>query len=636
MQTRKTTWRPVPFTQVHIAGEFWAPRLKVNRERTIAAQYRQNAETGRIDAFRLAWQPGQKPVPHIFWDSDVAKWIEAASYTLSTHPAPEIDAMVDEVVRLVVSAQQPDGYLNTYFSSVQPGKRWTNLRDCHELYCAGHMMEAAVAHYQATGKRVLLDALCRYADHIISVFGPEPGKKRGYCGHEEIELALVKLYRATGEERYLRQAQYFIEERGRQPYYFEIEARERGEQPGTNWYGHSYYDAGNFAYFQAHIPVREQTEVLGHAVRTMYLYSAVTDLAGELNDPELLAVSERVWDDLTLRKMYVTGGIGSTARNEGFTGAYDLPNQEAYAETCAAIGLVFWAHRLVQATGESRYADIMERALYNGVISGVSLDGEKFFYVNPLASDGTHHRQGWFDCACCPPNLARLLASLGQYLYSTGDDGLAVHLYAQGEARAELPDGSPLTLRVQTRYPWEGQVQLIVGLEGPADFALRLRVPGWCREYSLRLNGQGMQHSLEKGYAVARRTWQPGDSVELEFPMPVERIEAHPAVAQDLGRVALQRGPLVYCLERADHPLDVRQIALPDDATFQARFDPSLLGGVVVIESQGLAPEPSSWEGKLYRPCEASPSRNVPLRAIPYPTWDNRQPGEMAVWLPRA
>src|SRR5579875_129950 len=389
---------PVSWKNVSIDDAFWSPRLRANREHTLPHIYRMSQETGRIDALRLNWKPGEVPVPHVFWDSDIAKWLEAASYSLGTHPDPILEEQVDEVVGLLAAAQQPDGYLNSHFIAVEPAKRWTNLRDLHELYCAGHLIEAAVAHFQATGKRNLLDILIRYADHIDSVFGPEPGKKCGYPGHEEIELALVKLYRVTGEQRYLRLSQYFVEERGREPHYYDEEARLRGEDPATYW-------AGTYEYNQSHLPVREQREVTGHAVRAMYLYSAMTDLARELGDDSLLAACERLWQHLCTRRTYITGGIGSSPYNEGFTTDYDLPNETAYAETCAAIGLVFFAHRMLQIGADSQYGDMMEHVLYNGAISGLSLRGDRFFYENrltcfhnsPLGRTGTRHRWAWYN-----------------------------------------------------------------------------------------------------------------------------------------------------------------------------------------------------------------------------------------------
>ena len=419
--TVSQAFEPVPFSKVTIEDVFWAPRLHVNREKTIPHIYRMCKETGRIDAYKLDWKVGQEQAPHQFWDSDVAKWIEAASYSLATHPDPTLEALLDEVITLIASAQQPDGYLNPHYTVVEPDKRWTNLRHGHELYCAGHMIEAGVAHFQATGKATLLDVVRRYADYIETVFGTEPGKKRGYCGHEEIELALVRLYRVTGNSRYLRLGQYFIDERGQSPCYFDTEPT-----PDLHRLGLEYH--------QAHKPVREQTEVVGHAVRAMYLYSAMADLAYETGDETLLQTCKRLWHHLYTKRMFITGGIGSSMYNEGFSSDYDLPNDTAYAETCAAVGLVLWCQRMLQLECDAQYADIMERALYNGVLSSISQEGTTFFYVNPLANQGDLSRQEWFSCACCPTNITRLLASLGQYIYSQNEHEIAVHLYVQGAA----------------------------------------------------------------------------------------------------------------------------------------------------------------------------------------------------------
>jgi DUF1680 family protein len=625
-------WRPVPIASVEIDDPFWLPRLTINREQTIPFQYAQCKETGRIDAFRLTWKPGDEPVPHIFWDSDVAKWIEAASYSLATHPDPALDALVDEVIALIAGAQQPDGYLNVYFTVVRPGERWTDLRDAHELYCAGHLMEAGVAHFQATSKRSLLDVVCRYANHIDTVFGRGTGQKRGYCGHEEVELALVKLYRATGEARYLRLAQYFIDERGRQPYYFDLEAATRGA-PG---YFENHLRRGRWRsareYNQAHKPVREQDEVVGHAVRAMYLYSAMTDLAGEMGDESLRAACRRLWDHLTTRRMYITGGIGSAAENEGFTQDYDLPNGTAYAETCAAIGLVFWAHRMAQLEADGRYIDVLERALYNGVLSGVNQDGTRYFYENPLASNGGVTRKPWFGVACCPPNLARLLASLGQYVYSTSEAGVAVHLYIQSTVHLEV-QGQPVTIRQQTSYPWEGSVQLRLSLSRPTEMELALRHPGWCRDAQVRINGEEIAApTADRGYLRLTRRWADGDTVDLDLAMPVERVYAHPRVQADARCVALQRGPLVYCVEEADNLAPLHRLSLAPDAPMASRPDPALAGGMVCVQGDGQILSEEGWDGMLYRhePPTLAPQA---ITAIPYFFWDNRGAGQMQVWL---
>jgi hypothetical protein len=618
---------------VTLTDQFWVPWQRRNRERTIPHIYEQCKDTGRIDALRGVWNPevvrrgplGQN-IPVLFWDSDIAKWIEAASYSLATHPDGQLDALLDEVVALVSQAQRRDGYLNTWFTTVEPQKRWTNLRDWHELYDAGHMIEAGVAHYQATGKRTLLDVVCRYADHIASVFGRESDQRRGYPGHPEIELALVKLFHATGEQRYLDLARYFVDERGRQPHYFDGEARARGEDPATFW-------AHTYEYNQSHRPVREQQEVVGHAVRAAYLYSAMADLAAEDGDAVLLATCEHLWRHLTTKRMYVMGGIGTSKHNEGFTRDYDLPNESAYAETCAAIALVFWAQRMLQIDCNRRYADVMELALYNAVLSGVSLDGTRFFYDNPLSSTGDHHRQEWFVCPCCPPNLSRILASLGGYIYAQSDHEAVVHLYVQSEAELRLGE-QRVTLRQETNYPWDGAVTIQVSVDAPTTFGLRLRLPGWCSAPRLTLNGEMMNlaDAVENGYGSINRTWQNGDTVVLDLPMPVERVYAHPDVRADVGSTALRRGPLVYCLEQMDHTVPLHRMVLPAQATLTARFDENLLGGVVVLEGQGAALRDAGWNDTLYRttlpetePCD--------IRAIPYYAWDNRESGSMQVWL---
>jgi len=626
MTTVERKLQPLKLSDVRIDGAFWAPRLETNREVTIPHEYAMCKKTGRIDAFKLDWKPGQQNPPHIFWDSDVEKWLEAASYSLVTHPDSGLRRRADRVASLIAAAQQPDGYLNVHFTVVEPEKRWTNIRQLHELYCAGTLMEAGVAHYEASGKRTLLDAACRYADYIDSVFGP--GKRTGYPGHEEIELALIKLYRTTGEKRYLSLAKYFIDQRGTQPHFFDAEAAALGEDPEV-------IRARRYEQYQAHLPVREQKDAVGHAVRATYLYSGMADVAAETGDESLLAACRRLWESATARRMYITGGVGSTRHGEAFTFDYDLPNESAYAETCAAIGLVFFAHRMLQIEADGRYADVMERALYNGVLSGVSLDGKGFFYVNPLASSGLHHRQGWFECACCPPNIARLLASLGIYVYSTAERAVYVHLYVGGQGKAEI-GGQRIALTQQTNYPWEGGVEVTVSLAQPTAFDLMLRIPGWCAAHQIQVNGRAVSVRLSKGYARLRREWRNGDRVQLSLAMPVERICSHPHVAENAGKVALQRGPVVYCLEQCDHSADVRSIVLPDRARLKARFDRKLLGGVATIEGTGLAPSLAGWRGQLYRAASAAKTRPVKMKAVPYYAWDNRAEGAMTVWMPRA
>jgi DUF1680 family protein len=617
---------PVELTAVTFEDAFWTPRLQTVREQTLPFIYEQFRLNEYFTGFQESWKPGMSPIPYLFWESDISKWIEAASYSLATHPDRELEALVDEAIAFLVSLQQPDGYLNLWFTKVEPEKRWTNLRDYHELYCAGHLIEAAVAHYEATGKRSLLDAACRYADYIDSCFGVEEGKRRGYCGHEEIELALMKLYRTIGERRYLHLCQYFIEERGRQPHYYDSEARARGDDPANFW-------ARTYEYNQSHLPVREQSEVVGHAVRAMYLYCAMTDLAKELDDPSLLQTCERLWQHLNFKRLYITGALGSSEANEGLTADYDLPNAAAYAETCASIGLILWNHRLLQVETDGRYADVLERTLYNGLLSGLALDGKGFFYVNPLESQGTHHRQEWFRCACCPPNIARLLTSLGEYVYSVNETDVMVHLYAQSTSKVTVGQ-QKITLKQETNYPWDGRVHLSMEMEQTATFALNLRIPGWCKEAHLMVNGEDLpiEGNLHKGYVRIERRWQSGDDVALDLSMPVERVYAHPDLSEDNDRVALQRGPIIYCLEEVDNKVPLHRIRLSTDAKLESHFEPALLGGVVVAQADAQALETADWEDTLYRTTPPTYHAHR-LVAIPYYAWDQREPGEMNVWI---
>ncbi len=621
---------PLPHTAVRLTDGFWSPREERNRNVTLPHIYQQLERTGRIAAWDLRWQPGQPNLPHVFWDSDVAKWIEAACLSLAAHPDDTLRDQVERVVQRIIGAQPLDGYLNSYYLTMERlgvAQRWTNLRDAHELYCAGHLIEAAVAHHQATGERHFLEALMRYADYIEITFGRQRGKLRGYCGHPEIELALVKLFRATGERRYLKLAQYFVDERGRTPHYFDTEARHRGEDPQTFW-------AGSYAYNQSHLPVREQREAVGHAVRAMYLYSAMTDLAAELKDTTLRAAVLRLWEDVTSTKMYVTGGVGARAANEGFGKPYELPNHTAYAETCAAIGLVLWSHRLVQLERDARFADVMERALYNAVLSGISLRGDRFFYANPLASEGDHRRSAWFDCACCPPNVARLLAQVGGFFYSLGADGIYVHLYASSVAQCSL-QGVDMSLVQDTRYPWNGDIAITLRLPRPTRFALHLRVPGWCSKFRVRVNGKSRRVSLNRSYVMLRETWLDGDVIRLELDMPARLIAAHPMVRSDAGRAALQRGPLVYCFEQADTPsclLD--HILLTPEISW--KVEPIEIDGLEMgaIRLQALREVFLKATEALYAPYVPPRRRPLAALAVPYFVWANRDAsGAMRVWM---
>ena len=576
----------------------------------------------------------------VFQDSDIAKWIEGAAFSLRWHPDPELEATVDGAIEDVVAAQQPDGYLDTYYIINGLDRRWTNLRDNHELYCAGHMIEAAVAYYQVTGKRALLDAMIRYVDHIDAVLGPEDGKLRGYPGHPVIEMALMRLYAVTRDEKHLKLAKYFVDQRGRRPLYFPQE----GERNGNAFYWKDSYF--QYQYYQAGLPLREQTEAQGHAVRAMYLYCGAADVARETGDAELAAACRRLWDSAVKRRMYITGAIGSSEYGESFTYDYDLPNDTVYGETCAAIGLVFFARRMLALEARGEYADVMERALYNGVISGMQLDGKRFFYVNPLEvlpeaclkDQGKRHvkveRQKWFGCACCPPNIIRLLASLEDYVCSVSGRDVFMHLYVGGRLEAEA-DGQPVRLDVRTNYPWDGAVAVTV--ESDAAFALRLRVPGWCREWTLKINGEAARPEVRDGYIALEREWSAGDAVELALDMPVALVRANPRVCEDAGKVAIARGPLVYCLEEADNAPGLHLVRLgearPED--FEVRWRPEKLGGIVELASPGVREMDAGWGDALYSAETAIESVPTRLTWIPYYAWANRDPGEMRVWVRR-
>ena len=578
----------------------------------------------------------------VFQDSDVAKWIEGAAWSLRWHPDPALEEIVDGAIDEVVAAQQPDGYLDTYYIINGLDKRWTNLKDHHELYCAGHLIEAAVAYFLVTGKRVLLDAVIRFVDHIDSVLGPEEGKLHGYPGHPVIEMALMRLYQVTGDPKHLNLARYFVDERGRSPLFFEEE--DRRNQNDFYWKD-SYF---RYQYYQAGKPVREQEDAEGHAVRAMYLYSGMADVARETGDASLADACRRLWRSVVSRRMYVTGSIGSSEYGEAFTFDYDLPNDTIYGETCAAIGLVFFARRMLALEPKPEYADVMERALYNGVISGMQLDGRRFFYVNPLEvlpeaslkDHGKKHvkveRQKWFGCACCPPNIIRLVSSLEDYIFSVRDDTLYVSLYAGCEAEVSV-GGKNVLLKTETGYPWDGNVSVTVTPESPVSFTLCLRVPAWCPGWTLKLNGKPVTPGDRNGYLALQRVWNPGDRLEFCLDMPVSVLSANPRIREDAGKVAVSRGPLVYCLEEADNGRDLHLLRLgeagPED--FETEWKPEKLGGIVEITTPGLRESGAGWGDELYSAGREISAAPVRLTWIPYYSWANRDPGEMRVWIRR-
>ncbi|MBO5198282.1 MAG: glycoside hydrolase family 127 protein [Lachnospiraceae bacterium] len=580
---------------------------------------------------------------YVFQDSDLAKWIEAAAYTLMWHPDAELEKMLDEAIDLVVSAQQPDGYLNTYYIINGLDKWFTNLTDHHELYCAGHFIEAAAAYYYATGKRKLLDAMIRYVDCIGRQIGKEEGKLPGYPGHEVIEMALIKLYEITGDEKHRDLAQYFIDERGQDPLYFE-EERKRANR-GMHWANGPL----KYQYYQAGKPVREQTEAEGHSVRAVYLYSGMADAAAESGDASLKEACLRLWKNLTRKRMYITGAIGSSAYGEAFTFDYDLPNDTVYGESCASVGLVFFANRMMHLDPAGEYGDVMEKALYNTILSGMSMDGTRFFYVNPLEvvpeacrkdKNKSHvkpERQKWFGCACCPPNIARMLTSLPGYIYTEQGLDAYVNLYIGNESTLHL-NGREFGIKMESGFPWNGEVTIKISakesLEGWGRIAFR--IPGWCKSYVAKKNGRPIiSAQVKKGFLYLNDELMDGDEITLDFAMPAVKMCANPRVREDSGKLAVMRGPLVYCLEEADNGELLANLRLSPSAEITATWREELLGGVMTLQSPGRRMI-SSWdEDDLYRPYSAENGyeENVTLTWIPYYAWANRGEGEMAVWI---
>ena len=581
----------IDFSHVKINDNFWSPRLSKHVSATLPVCIDQiENQTGRIRNFENAAKGEGEHSGIFFDDSDVYKALEGMAYSLINNPDPELEKKADEWIDKFAAAQQPDGYINTFYTLTGLDKRWTNM-DKHEMYCAGHMIEAGVAYYQATGKRKLLDVCIRMTDHMMSQFGP--GKRHWVPGHEEIELALVKLYQTTQEQKYLDFAYWLLEERG---------------------HGHGTMgDEGKWdpVYYQDIVPVRRLTDISGHAVRCMYLYCGMADVAALKNDTGYIAAIDRLWDDVVHRNMYITGGIGSSRDNEGFTEDYDLPNLDAYCETCASVGMVLWNQRMNQLTGDSKYIEVLERSLYNGALAGISLGGDRFFYVNPLESKGDHHRQEWYGCACCPSQLSRFLPSIGNYIYASSDDALWVNLYIGNTGQIRIGE-TDILLTQETDYPWDGSVKLTISTSQPLEKEIRLRIPNWCKTYDLSINGKRINVSEEKGYAVIK-DWKSQDVIALDMDMPVEIVAADPHVKENFGKRVIQRGPLVYCMEEIDNPEYFDQIQLSPSTTFQTAFVSDILNGIKTIKTNGRAQSATF---------------------IPYYAWDNRKAGKMRVWIP--
>jgi DUF1680 family protein len=601
--------QPVPFSSVHMTDTFWAPRIETNRTVTIPFAFAKCEETGRVGNFLRAAavlrgeNPDRTIPPYPFDDTDIYKVIEGASYTLTVQKDPKLDAYLDSLIEKIAAAQEPDGYLYTA-RTIDPehphkwaGKeRWVQEEVLsHELYNLGHLYEAAVAHYQATAKRTLLDISLKSAELLCRTFGP--GKRTIYSGHQIVEMGLVKLYRVTNDERYLSLAKFMLDAR-----------------------------RGGDAYNQAHIRVVDQREAVGHAVRATYMYSGIADVAAITGDKEYVAAIDAIWDNVVSKKLYLTGGIGALHKGEAFGANFELPNATAYNETCAAIGHDYWNHRLFLLHADAKYIDVMERTLYNGLISGVSLDGKLFFYPNPLASVGDYERSPWFGVACCPGNITRFIASVPGYMYAHQGDALYVNLFATSSAQIAMAPGLAVKMVQETRYPWDGAVRVTVDPSKTSTFTINVRVPGWARDEALpsalyrfadtssrqatlKVNGRPVPLRMEKGYASLRRKWRSRDTIELDLPMQPRRVLASAEVAADRELVAIQRGPIVYCAEWPDNsPGEVRELSLVDGSALTAEFRPDLLNGVVVVKGDGFT-------------------------AIPYYAWAHRGKGQMAVWL---
>ncbi len=622
-QTSMLKFEPVSFSKVNITDNFWKPKMTLVATKTLnACIYQTETATPRIKNFiNVAKNDGQKHQGIFFDDSDVYKAMEAMAYSLKNNPNPELEKKADEWIDIIAAAQQPDGYLNTYFTLEKNQKRWSDM-DKHEDYCAGHMIEAAIAYYNTTGKRKFLDVAIRVANHIDSTFRLQ--NRHWISGHEEIEIALVKLYKNTGNKKYLDLADWYLQQRG-----------------------HGYYSSNPATqdYYQDKLPLKEQTQITGHAVRAMYLYTGAADVGATKNDSAYMNAMQLVWEDVVHRNMYITGGIGSSGKNEGFTIDYDLPNEQAYCETCASVGMIFWNQRMNTLTGDAKYTDVLERSLYNGALSGLSLSGDRFFYGNPLASTGNHKRSEWFGCACCPSNISRLISSLGDYVYAKNETGIWVNLFVGSDTKILLGKNE-IALKMETNYPIDGQVKILVNPSKTSIFKLHIRKPGWCSATAvpgglynfdatslapsvikLSVNGKPVIATEEKGYFILDRTWKKGDVVEYSMSMEAKRVVARNEVQSDKGRVALQRGPLVYCVEGADNNGKALDFIFPGNAAIVEK-PYSVVDEKVVALTADVPIFTISTDGLSARTIVSQ------ITAIPYYSWCNRGSNQMQVWLP--
>lgn len=616
-QEKQTVLEAHSFSQIKITDSFWKPKLeKVAKSALPASIYQTEINTGRIRNFEKAGRKQGEAHEGIYYDdSDVYKALEAIAYSLQNIPDAALEQKADEWIAKIASAQEPDGYINTFYSLTGLDNRWQDMEK-HEDYCAGHLMEAGVAYFQATGKHQLLDVAIKMADHIDTQF--RQANKPWVSGHEEIELALVKLYKVTKEDRYLQLADWFLDQRG------------RGYGKGAIW------DKPEWGpkYAQDDVPVKDQKEITGHAVRAMYLYTGAADVAATKNDPGYMKAMKTVWEDVVYRNMYVTGGIGSSGSNEGFSVDYDLPNENAYSETCASVGMVFWNQRMNLLEGQSQYIDVLERSLYNAALDGLSLTGDRFFYGNPLASSGQHFRKEWFGTACCPSNISRLVASVGDYIYAKNESGIWVNLFIANQTEFDL-SGEKVRVEMKTNFPWDGKVELEVNPTTDKRFTVNIRIPGWIEEnpvpgklynflqkeetnFTLLINGEKATFRQENGYAVLDRAWKKGDRITYELPLEIRQLQSRPEVLANSDRIAIQRGPLVYCVEGADNEGKVLQLALGSNPNFTTKDYRILDENVQAIEFQAI-------DGQTPKT----------VTAIPYYTWANRGQNEMMVWIPK-